>query len=348
MSLNEIYKGKKVLITGHTGFKGSWLALWLNKIGADVAGYSLPPDKLSHFNLLNLKIKNYFHDINDEFALKQAFDEFKPDIVFHLAAQALVLDSYADPVTTYNTNVIGSLKVYKAALNAGVNCLVSITTDKVYDNKEWDNGYCENDTLGGHDPYSSSKACVELMTSSFKKSFLSKNQMLLATARAGNVIGGGDWASNRLIPDLIRDAVSGNVTKIRYPNSIRPWQHVLEPLFGYLLIGEKLLSGKSEFATSFNLGPAIDDVTSVKKVCEVASLTWEVLKFDFNHTDEKLHEAGILKLNISKALSELNWKPIWKTETSINQTINWYKDYYTEGKCNSLVDIENFLKFIDK
>lgn len=339
---HHAYKGKKVLITGHTGFKGSWLALWLHNIGAEVAGYSLAPLELSHFNILNLKIKNYFHDINDEAKLKKVMKEFRPDIIFHLAAQSLVIDSYADPVGTYNTNVLGSLKVYSAALHANVPCLVSVTTDKVYENREWPWGYRENDVLGGHDPYSSSKACVEIMTDSFRRSFLASNQMLLATARAGNVIGGGDWASNRLIPDLVRGASAGNVTAIRNPESVRPWQHVLEPLNGYLLIGAKLLNGESKFATSYNFGPNSNDAVSVKQICEIANKSWDRLKFKFEHSDKKLHEAGILKLDISKAIAELDWFPTWDTETSIIQTISWYKNYYTKGICQSLDDVKKF------
>jgi len=223
---HQLYKNKNVFITGHTGFKGSWLAMWLHSIGANVTGYSLKPDELSHFNLLNLPIKNYFEDINDEATLTKAIKESKPDIIFHLAAQPLVRDSYDDPITTYNTNVIGTLKVYMAAMKNNVGALVSITTDKVYENNEWHWGYRENDQLGGHDPYSSSKACVELMTDSFRKSFLGDFKMYLATARAGNVIGGGDWAKDRLIPDLVRNASQDKTTPIRNPKSVRPWQHV--------------------------------------------------------------------------------------------------------------------------
>lgn len=340
--LHQIYKNKKVFITGHTGFKGSWLSLWLHQIGAEVAGYSLPPEELSHFNLLNLKIKNYFNDINDEKSLQNAISEFKPDIIFHLAAQPLVRDSYDDPITTYNTNVLGTLKVYMAALKANVPALVSITTDKVYENKEWLWGYRENDRLGGHDPYSSSKACVEIMTDSFRKSYLADYKMFLATARAGNVIGGGDWAKDRLIPDLVRNAAKGLATPIRNPDSIRPWQHVLDPLNGYLLLGENLLKGKREFCTSFNFGPNSKDDPTVLEVCQEAQKVWPQIQIDLIPDSNPKHEAQILKLDISKALKNLNWKPLLGAEEGIAITINWYREYYEGKRISSLRNLELF------
>lgn len=344
MTSHNIYKNKKVFITGHTGFKGSWLALWLQSIGAEVAGYSLAPDDLSHFNLLNLPIKNYFQDINDEKNLDKAMLEFKPDIVFHLAAQALVRDSYNDPITTYNTNVTGSLKVYLAAVKANVPALVSITTDKVYENKEWNWGYRENDPLGGHDPYSSSKACMEIMTNSFKKSFLADGKMLLATARAGNVIGGGDWAKDRLIPDIIRNAVKNTPTPLRNPNSVRPWQNVLDPLNGYLMLGEKLLNGKSEFAASFNFGPYSQDNLTVKEICNESKLVWSNITYQIEENINQPHEAKLLSLDISKALQDLRWKPRWSAKTSISETIKWYEHYYQTGNLLSFETLAKFLK----
>lgn len=342
MAMHEIYKNKKVFITGHTGFKGSWLALWLQHIGADVAGYSLAPAELSHFNLLNLKIKNYFHDINDEKNIEKAMLNFKPDIVFHLAAQPLVRDSYSDPITTYNTNVVGSLKVYLAALKANVPAIVSVTTDKVYDNKEWLWGYRESDALGGHDPYSSSKACMEIMSESFKRSFLHDKYILMATARAGNVIGGGDWAKDRLIPDLVRNAFKNIVTPMRNPNSIRPWQHVLEPLNGYLLIGEKLLKGEKQFSTSYNFGPTLSDNITVEAVSTLAKKSWPSIDFKFEQSKEQMHEANLLRLDISKAQHDLNWQPLWNAENAITHTINWYKNYYLNNTISSLSDLDNF------
>lgn len=341
-----IYKNKKVFITGHTGFKGSWLAMWLHHIGAKVTGYSLPPEELSHFNLLNLPIKNYFNNINDEKSLTTAMVETKPDIVFHLAAQPLVRDSYDDPIGTYETNVIGSMKVYRAALKAQVPALLSITTDKVYENHEWLWGYRENDQLGGHDPYSSSKACVEIMTDSFRKSFLHEDQMLLATARAGNVIGGGDWAKDRLIPDLVRDAAMKKVTPIRNPNSVRPWQHVLEPLNGYLMLGEKLLQNKKEFCTSFNFGPETNDVASVNDMFKLAALSWADIQAKTVADNENKHEAGLLKLDITKSRELLGWKPIFHSEKATEMTIRWYRDYYHDQKISSLDNLQEFLALL--
>lgn len=342
----EIYKNKKVFITGHSGFKGSWLTMWLHQLGAEVSGYSLAPDELSHFNLLNLPVKNYFQNINDEASLTKAIQESKPDIVFHLAAQPLVRDSYDDPIGTYETNVIGSMKVYLAALKANVPCLVSITTDKVYENHEWLWGYRENDQLGGHDPYSSSKACVELMTDSFRKSFLHQDQMLLATARAGNVIGGGDWAKDRLIPDLVRNASQKKITPIRNPHSVRPWQHVLEPLNGYLMLGEKLLQNKKEFCTSFNFGPDAHDVASVDEMCKLANSNWADIRADFIPEKHQKHEAGLLKLDITKSRELLKWTPKWSSKKATEMTVNWYKDYYLNNKTITRDNLQEFIALL--
>ncbi len=340
--MHSIYKNKKVFITGHTGFKGSWLSAWLQSIGAEVAGYSLEAEKLSHFNLLNLKTKNYFSDINDEDKITKAIAEFKPDIVFHLAAQPLVRSSYENPVTTFDTNVIGSLKVYRAALKSNVPALVSITTDKVYENKESHHAYNEADQLGGHDPYSSSKACMEIMTESFKKSYLADGKMLLATARAGNVIGGGDWACDRLIPDLVRNASINLPTTVRNPESIRPWQHVLDPLNGYLLLGEKLLAGEKKFATSFNFGPDFSGNLTVRQMAELAKIEWDAVSIKTGKPDLQKHEAHLLKLDISKAKSLLEWQPTWNVSEAITNTLKWYKDYYMNSSINSLLNIKNF------
>lgn len=346
--IHEIYKGKKVFITGHTGFKGSWMAMWLHHIGAEVTGYSLAPEELSHFNLLKLPIKNYFENINDEKTLSNAIKESKPDIIFHLAAQPLVRDSYDDPITTYDTNVTGSLKVYKAALDNKVKAIVSITTDKVYENHEWLWGYRENDQLGGHDPYSSSKACMEIMTTSFRRSFLMNHQMLLATARAGNVIGGGDWAKDRLIPDLVRNAAQDKATPIRNPNSIRPWQHVLEPLNGYLKLGAELLKGNKEFADCFNFGPETHDVASVERMSELAKVNWDKINVKFETIVGQRHEAGLLKLDITKAREVLNWNPVMDSQKATAMTINWYKNYYQTGKLSTRENLEEFVALLSK
>tara|TARA_R110000868_G_scaffold153644_11_gene379197 strand:+ start:6373 stop:7410 length:1038 start_codon:yes stop_codon:yes gene_type:complete len=345
--MHEIYKGKKVFLTGHTGFKGSWLAYWLQMLGAEVVGYSLAPEELSHFNLLDLQMKNYFEDINNEKALEKAVNETKPDIVFHLAAQALVRDSYDDPVKTYETNVLGSLKVYMAALKNNVPAIVSVTTDKVYENKEWSKGYKESDVLGGYDPYSSSKACVELMTDSFRRSFLSKNELYLATARAGNVIGGGDWAKDRLIPDLVRNTAAGKETPIRSPKSVRPWQHVVEPLNGYLMLGQKLLSEDKDFCTSFNFGPDTEDVKTVEQMCLYAKKAWADIKENIVENNDGKHEAGLLKLDNTKAREALGWSPLMDSQQATAMTIDWYRDYYTNGKISTERDIKAFEKLIN-
>lgn len=344
---NQIYKDKNVFITGHTGFKGSWLAYWLKYLGAHVTGYALAPEELSHFKLLNLDIKNYFSNINDEVSLNKAIKESRPDIIFHLAAQPLVRDSYDDPVLTYETNVVGSLKLYQAALKNNVPALVSITTDKVYENYEWIWGYREIDQLGGHDPYSSSKGCVELMTRSFQKSFLGEYQMFLATARAGNVIGGGDWAKDRLIPDLARNASVNKKTPIRNPHSIRPWQHVLEPLNGYLMLGEKLLLQEKAFCTSFNFGPESSDARSVTDMCDLAKKTWSQISYECEVEESAKHEAGLLKLDITKAREMLNWMPLWNSLKATEMTLSWYRDFYLEQKINTekdLISFESLLK----
>lgn len=342
--MHDIYKNKKVFITGHSGFKGSWLNLWLEEIGAEVAGYSLAPESLSHFNLLKLKTKNYFNNINDYESLLRTLGDFKPDIVFHLAAQPLVRDSYDDPITTYDTNVTGSLKVYKACLQTKIPALVSITTDKVYENKEVLTGYKEDDRLGGHDPYSSSKACMEIMTDSFRRSFLKDHDMLLATARAGNVIGGGDWASDRLIPDLVRNASVERLTPIRNPSSVRPWQHVLDPLNGYLMLGEKLLKGQKEFASAFNFGPQPEGHLSVEELIKEAQKTWDKIQVKFEINKDGKHEANLLMLDITKAKDVLNWTPKWQASFAIEQTIQWYKNYYQDKQIFSKECLDLFVR----
>lgn len=340
--MHEVYRSKRVFITGHTGFKGSWLALWLQELGAEVAGYSLAPEPNSHFHAVQLKSKNYFQNIKDSESLETAMKEFKPDIVFHLAAQPLVRESYADPVETYETNVIGSLKVYRAALKADVGALLSVTTDKVYENREWTWGYREIDRLGGYDPYSSSKACVEIMTDSFRRSFLKANDLYLATARAGNVIGGGDWSKARLLPDLVRNATAGVPTRIRSPRAVRPWQHVIEPLHGYLLLGERLLSSETAFCEAFNFGPHSQDALSVAEICQTAQRSWDRIQYQAESSSDALHEAGELRLDISKVKAYLGWSPTWSTEEAVRKTVDWYRDHASSGAVNTLRDLKSF------
>lgn len=342
----DIYKNKKVLITGASGFKGSWLALWLKSLGAEVLGYSLEPNtNPSMFEELKIaeKIKNVFGDIRDREKLEKIFNEFKPEIIFHLAAQPLVRLSYLEPVNTYETNVIGTLNVLDAARKCGsVKAFVNVTTDKCYENKEVERGYTEDEPMGGHDMYSSSKGCVEIMSSSYRRSFL-QNGYLMATARAGNVIGGGDWAEDRLIPDCVRSINENKKIEIRNPIAVRPWQHVLEPLSGYLLLGQKLLKGGNNYVDGFNLGPNED---SVLTVADVAS---RVVKFYGEGevvVGEKsdLHEAGLLMLNIEKAKKVLGWVPTFTANEAINKTVEWYKNFYNDEDMLdfSLKQIKNY------
>ncbi len=334
-----IYKDKTVLVTGHTGFKGSWLCLWLNEMGANVIGYALESSTdPNHIGLLDLNIVSIIGDIRDLDKLNQTFEQYQPDIVFHLAAQPLVRLSYEDPVNTYETNVIGTLKVFEACRKYKVKAIVNITSDKAYENKEWIWGYRENDAMGGFDPYSSSKGCVELLTSSYRNSFFNnddygtKHNTLLASCRAGNVIGGGDWADDRLIPDMMRAVDDNKKVEIRSPNSTRPWQHVLEPLSGYLLVGQKLLEEKKEFADSWNFGPSEEGSISVKEVVEYAKQHWDKIDYEINKEDNAMYEANLLKLDCSKAHTLLKWNNVWDSSRTFEKTIKWYRAYYEDNK----------------
>ena len=333
---NQIYKNKKVFLTGHTGFKGSWLAIWLTQLGAKVCGYSLEPNTTpSMFEELHIaeKIeKSVISDILDVEKLEKTMREFEPDIVFHLAAQPLVRLSYSEPVITYQTNVIGTLNILEAARKIpSVKAFVNVTTDKCYENKEVKRGYTEDDPMGGYDMYSSSKGCVEIMSSSYRRSFLQEeNTYAMATARAGNVIGGGDWALDRLIPDCIRGINKGIDIEIRNPIAVRPWQHVLEPLSGYLLLGEKLLTEGKKYADGFNFGP---DEESVLTVAEVAKKLTELYGRGRVVVGEKspLHEAGLLMLNIEKAKKVLGWTPSYSAHQALEKTVEWYKYFYAKN-----------------
>lgn len=332
---NNIYRGKRVFLTGHTGFKGSWLALWLTQLGAKVCGYSLEPNtKPSMFKELlieNRIEKSIIGNILDIGKLEQSMKEFQPDIVFHLAAQPLVRLSYSEPILTYQTNVIGSLNVLEVARHTpSVKAFVNITTDKCYENKEVNRGYKEDEPMGGYDMYSSSKGCVEIMSSSFRRSFLQdEGTYAMATARAGNVIGGGDWAEDRLIPDCVRYINADEKIEIRNPIAVRPWQHVLEPLSGYLLLGQKLLEEGKKYAEGFNFGPNEDSVLRVadvaKKVCEYYGKGEVVVQ-----KRDNLHEANLLMLNIEKAEQVLGWTPTFTADEAIKHTVEWYKHFYNQ------------------
>jgi CDP-glucose 4,6-dehydratase len=350
---NGVYKNKNVLITGHTGFKGSWLALWLSHMGANLIGYALSPKGDSnHFKFLDFIINSIIADLADFNTLEKIINETNPEIIFHLAAQPYVIDSYHNPRETYMTNVMGTLNVLEAARkNLHVKAVVLITTDKVYLNKEKESGYIENDRLGGYDPYSSSKACCELLINSYRDSFFNtadyktKHRKLITSARAGNVIGGGDWGNNRLIPDIVKNASIGSITSLRNPASVRPWQHVLESLSGYLLLGQNLLEEKTAFSGAWNFGPNYDKEISVKKVAEILSAYWDKVRFELNENgNSEYHETSLLKLDSTKAIKELKWLPIWDGETALKKTIDWYKMFYETGNIISLIQLNEYIE----
>jgi len=340
------FSGRRVLLTGHSGFKGSWLARWLLRLDAKLLGYSLPaPTTPSHFNLLKLDFESVEGDLRDGETLRKTFARFQPELVLHLAAQPLVRLSYEQPVETFETNVMGTVKVLDACRTCpSVKAVVVVSSDKCYENREWPWGYRENDALGGHDPYSASKGCTELVAASFRKSFLEGKGVLLASARAGNVIGGGDWAYDRLIPDLMRAASKGVKAELRNPDSTRPWQHVLEPLSGYLLLSSKLLAGDASAASAWNFGPDDDGSLTVRRLAGMAAELWTAVKPVMAPPAPAPHEAGLLKLDCSKAKSLLAWRPVWDAQTALSKTVTWYKDYYATQQLNTDSDLDSFLK----
>lgn len=340
-----IYKDKRVLLTGHSGFKGSWLLLWLNQLGAKTAGYSLEPATTpAHIQLLGLFDPLSVGDITDIKRLSKVFKDFQPEIVFHLAAQPLVRRSYADPLETFNSNVMGTANVLEAARHTStVKAFVNITTDKVYKNHEWPWPYRENDILGGHDPYSTSKACVELLHESYRKSYFKEAGILSATARAGNVIGGGDWAEDRLIPDLIRASSNSEITAIRNPRSVRPWQHVLDPLSGYLLLGQHLLRGNDAAEGAWNFGPHPNDCLTVAGVLDEFNRHWEGIQWKDASENRGPHESNMLRLDCSKASNELDWSPVWNVQSAISKTAAWYKDFFFNNTVQSLDNLREYI-----
>lgn len=345
-----IYSGKRVFITGHTGFKGSWLALWLVKMGAKVKGFSLAPEiNPNHWELLQLGIESFYGDIKDFQILEAEIENFQPEIIFHLAAQAIVLRSYEDPVATYETNVIGTIKLLQACRKVdSVRAIINVTSDKCYDNREWVYGYREIDAMGGYDPYSSSKGCSELLTSSFRKSYWNidkyevEHNVLLASCRAGNAIGGGDWSHDRLIPDMIKAASRGDEVIIRNPNATRPWQHVLDPLSGYLLVGQMLLERKKSFAKAWNFGPTAEWCLCVKDVIRAIQEFMPEIKVSFSNASTP-HEASSLKLDCSQANNELKWRPVWINDKIFGETAKWYKDFITSGAIRSSEQIDEYV-----
>jgi CDP-glucose 4,6-dehydratase len=340
-----VFAGRKVLLTGHTGFKGSWLALWLQQLGAEVVGLSLAPStEPSHWQLLDLNMQEYVQDIRDYAAVQKIVDRVQPHIVFHLAAQPLVRRSYVDPLTTWSTNVQGTAHVLEACRHAAsVKAIVAVTTDKCYENQEWLWGYRENDRLGGHDPYSASKAGAELVAASYRQSYFSKEgSPLLATARAGNVIGGGDWSEDRLIPDMVRASASGQSVEIRSPNATRPWQHVLESLSGYLLLGQRLLERQPGFAEAWNFGPDESGNQTVSTVLSKLNQNWSGLRWHVTGTPQP-HEAGLLQLDSTKARTLLEWTPVWGLDEGLKRTADWYRRYLENGEVYSRQQLADYV-----
>ena len=328
------WRGRRVFLTGHTGFKGSWLALWLSRLGAQIRGYSLDPcTEPNMFNLTSVgtAVDDLRGDIRDYAKLEASMAQFAPEVVFHLAAQPLVRRSYADPLGTYATNVMGTVHVLEAVRKTpSVRAVVCVTTDKCYQNQEWVWPYRETDTLGGYDPYASSKACAEIVSAAFRSSFfpperLHEHHVALATARAGNVIGGGDWSEDRLIPDLIRGFSSGQPVLIRCPNAIRPWQHVLESLHGYMMLAHELLAQHGRFASSYNFGPSDDDVWPVEGIANKLVEMWGKGASWIRDSAPTVHESNVLRLDASKARVELGWKPRLGIETALEWTMAWYR-----------------------
>jgi CDP-glucose 4,6-dehydratase len=344
MDMKEVlnsFAGKRVFVTGHTGFKGSWLTFLLNELGADVMGFALPPEPgQSHFKLLKLQtsIRHVVGDIRDAIALKEALHSFQPEYVFHLAAQALVKQSYADPAATFDTNVLGSVHLLEAVRQCdSVRSLVYITSDKCYENVEWLWGYRENDLLGGHDPYSASKAAAEIVFSAYARSYFdSRPELGAATTRAGNVIGGGDWAADRIVPDCIRALEMNRPIRLRNPGATRPWQHVLEPLSGYLLLAERLHDQPVEYAGSWNFGPPAADVRTVQDVADAIVQHLGRGRVETTESEPQHHEARLLQLNCDKAHQLLGWYPRWQVDKTLEATAQWYKVVIEGGNAKSI------------
>ncbi|MDR3182301.1 MAG: CDP-glucose 4,6-dehydratase [Planctomycetaceae bacterium] len=347
-----IYRNNRVFITGHTGFKGSWLTAYLSLLGAEIAGFSQNiPTQPAHFTLLKPNLcRDLRGDVNDFNAVKQAVADFAPDILFHLAAQPIVRRSYDFPLQTFQTNILGTANVLEAALQTpSVRAVIVITTDKCYINRNENTApFVESDTLGGSDPYSASKACAEIIADSYRQ----RTDIPLATCRSGNAIGGGDWAVDRLMPNMMR-SVNGESMKIRMPAATRPWQFVLEPLHGYLLLGEKMLDGemldgetndRQSYGECWNFGPALEDNVSVKRFAELTAKCWDKIRCETETIpDESRREAALLMLDSSKAHRRLHWQPVWSLEQSIAETVRWYRDFDAAGTVRTQEQIEMYL-----
>ncbi len=354
-----IYKGKKVLITGHTGFKGSWLLIWLAELGAEVIGYSLePPTDPNLFESINLKdrIIHIIGDLRDEKHLISVFEEYRPKFIFHLAAQSLVRLSYKEPKLTYETNIMGTVNVLEVVRKTkSVKVCIIVTSDKCYENKECLYSYREIDPMGGYDPYSSSKGCAELVTSAYRRSFFNPkghgktHNVALSSVRAGNVIGGGDWGEDRIIPDCIQALSQNKTIIIRNPQSIRPWQYILEPLSGYLLLGALMYEDGAKYSSSWNFGPNDESIITVEELVKLVIKHWGCGNNTID-TSGHPHEADLLKLDTSKARSLLGWKPIYDVYEAVKKTINWYKNFYNDMPKEELYEftIREIRKYINR
>ena len=349
----EFWKGKRVFLTGHTGFKGSWLSLWLCSLGAEVRGYALnPPTSPSLFNEAKIDtiIDSQIADIRDQDTLHESMTGFNPDILIHMAAQPLVRYSYDAPIETYEVNVIGTAKVLEVARSCpNLRAIVNITTDKCYENDGRAEGYKENDPMGGYDPYSSSKGCAELVASSYRRSFLQDQGIGIASVRAGNVIGGGDWADDRLIPDILRSFEKNKPVVIRNPKATRPWQHVLEPLSGYLILAQNLYKDQKKYAEGWNFGPNEKDVQPVDWILDKMISKWPNSSWELDNNSNP-HEAGFLKLDISKAKSKLDWSPVWKLSCTLEKIVIWHKAWLDKKDMQAvcLAEIEEYMKKVNK
>ena len=347
---NSFYKNKKVLVTGHTGFKGSWITEWLLNMGAKVSGIALEPNtEPCLFNILKLKdrVEHNIIDIRNKSQLSDCIQRFSPEIVFHMAAQPLVRLSYEEPTLTWETNVMGTVNVLESVkeCNSVKSCVV-ITTDKCYENQEWHWGYRENDALGGHDPYSASKGAAEIVVASYRKSFFNnENTSRLVSVRAGNVIGGGDWSKDRIVVDFVQSIERGEPVRLRNPKATRPWQHVLEPLSGYLLVGQKIYENE-KYAQAWNFGPRDESVVEVEQLANKLVDSWKKGAVELVGNNDQPHEAGLLKLDCSKAKSLLNWEPVWGIDETVEKTVKWYSAFYDKSEMLSVTkkQIEKYQK----
>jgi CDP-glucose 4,6-dehydratase len=353
MISQDFWQGKRVFLTGHTGFKGSWLSLWLTSLGATVKGYALsPPSMPSLFNEARIDsiIDSQIGDIRDQDALYESMTIFNPDVLIHMAAQSLVRYSYDAPIETYEVNVIGTAKVLEVARSCiNLKAIVNITTDKCYENDGRSQGYKENDPMGGYDPYSSSKGCAELVASAYRRSFLQEHGIGLASVRAGNVIGGGDWADDRLIPDILKSFENGSPVIIRNPQATRPWQHVLEPLSGYLVLAQKLYQNPKEYAEGWNFGPNEQDVKPVDWILDKMISKWPNSSWELDKSSSP-HEAGFLKLDISKAKSKLGWSPLWSLSDTLEKIVNWHQAWLNKEDMQAVcvAEIKEYTKDMNK